>query len=179
MARARLFLAALPDPAAAAALAQLAERLGREIPGARLVRAERRHLTLLFLGEEPAGAACRELAAAAIEAIPRQVLRLGHLLALGPPAQPVLAIAGHAVPAALSAWRGRLRERLAAACPGIDTREPFLPHVTLARMRAGPAPGLPALAEPIELSVERVCLLRSVPGAARYEVLAERVLPAS
>src|SRR6266478_6212584 len=49
----RLFFALWPDPATRAAIAALARDVGRETDG-RAVAADNVHLTLIFLGEQPA-----------------------------------------------------------------------------------------------------------------------------
>ncbi|NRR29246.1 RNA 2',3'-cyclic phosphodiesterase [Oxalobacteraceae bacterium] len=123
----RLFFALWPDPATRAALARLQSLVpGRAVPAANL------HLTLAFLGRQPADLL------PVLDALPDSLDFAPLVLAidqLGYFAGPRIAWAGmREPPAALMDLQGRLMARLAeAGIAAADTHGVFRPHVTLAR----------------------------------------------
>jgi 2'-5' RNA ligase len=179
--RLRLFVALdLPapvlDPLSAWAGAAFAPH-----PDLRVVRPESLHVTLVFLGyqyerdvERIAAVAFAEplppleLRAVDVEGVPRSRPRL-FALALSDPGD------------ALTAWQGRLSERLAEARFYEPEKRPFWPHVTLARAKRGVkvARGLEVPALPGELrepfAPGDLILYRSTlrPSGAVYEPLAK------
>lgn len=187
MAAARLFVALeLPPPAVAALVAWRDRALAQ--PGARdalrAVRRESLHVTLCFLGSLDERAVAPLAAAVAEEAA-----RAGAVggLALGAPLwlprrRPralALALTDHA--GALGRLQASLAERLADHGWYERERRPYLPHVTVARVRAGQRP--PRVALPPDpraaFAGAAVTLYRShlAPSGARYEPLARRLLP--
>jgi len=130
----RLFFA-LPCPAALGAeICAWRDRLslaGRPVPAANL------HITLAFLGAQPAQRLPQLLALG--EAIRGEAfcLRLGRLGELG---EGFTCLFPSPCPPALEALATRLREGLEALGLAIETR-PFVPHLTLLRhSRASPSP---------------------------------------
>ncbi len=175
--RARLFVALELPGAASEALARWGELTAAERPALRLVRGEGLHVTLCFLGshgidEVPRiGEACR----AAGGQGPVE-LSFGRAVCLPPRRPRVLAVALDDSGGALGTIQAKLAAALVAAGAYEPERRPFLPHVTVARVRAGagriradelPAP--PALA----FAGSAVTLYRSRlgGGGARYEPL--------
>ncbi len=176
--RARLFVAlALPEPAVCALVRWRAPLL-RALPALRAVPRDALHVTLCFLGwrpEEaiPPVAALVEDCARACGGVPG--------LALG---EPVWLPRGRprALALALRDERGRLgalQARIVAALAGGGWHEPearpFLPHVTVARVRAGervPRSAAPP-APPLAFDGAAVVLHRSRldRAGARYEAL--------
>jgi RNA 2',3'-cyclic 3'-phosphodiesterase len=149
----------------------------------RLLDPETLHLTLCFLGEQPAGA---------IDAIAQSVagawrdpvgeLSLGAPLWLPPRHPRALAVELHDdAEGGLEHLRDTLAAALAAASDFRVERRRFRPHVTVARMRSGDAPrerGLPPtpqrLFEPVALVLYRSWL---GPAEASYEALARCAPP--
>ena len=164
--KARLFLALWPRPAVRAAMAQYCATWQWPKKAA-LVRVEKLHLTLHFIGDVERGRLpeLREQLKASFEAFD---LQFGipevwpHGLAVLRP---------HAAPAALLRLQAVLGERLKGLALPVDGRE-FQPHVTLAR-RAGEAVP-PAQSAAIEWHVDRYALVESGFDAKRtYTVLAD------
>jgi 2'-5' RNA ligase len=163
--RLRIFLALeLPDEVAD----ELAAWRGRHLPGLRAVPGF--HVTLAFLGSRPRGdldgilAVLREEAAASgrplLEPVRYRETRSVAMLVLDDRAGEAAALADR--------LQGRL-ERL-----GVYRREtrPWLPHVTVARIRERPglAPPLPETGA-FAPSAAAAFLSRLHPSGARYEVL--------
>ena len=150
----------------------------------RWVRPEQLHLTLQFLGEQPASAV--EPLAAALRAVaahhPPLRLRSGGLGAFPGWRRPrvlVLHVDGGPELADLAA---AVRAAGAAACPGDRPDDkPWRPHLTLARFRGrADASLVAALREwrpepPPDTAVDRIVLVESRlgPGGARYRDVAE------
>ena len=168
--RLRLFFG-LPLPAAtAAALAAWAAGALRGLPGVRLLREEQLHVTLVFLGSRPA----RELPVleaaldGSVAGLVRPVLEPLRYRETERVAMLVLDDQGGRagmVQAALS-------ERLAALGAHEPERRPWLPHVTVARVRGRPRarPALPALGR---FSPSEAALYNSLlrPGGAQYRIV--------
>jgi len=151
--------------------------LVRELDGLRAVAPDALHVTLCFLGWQPqeAIAPLRELVeecAAASGGVAG--LALGEPLWLPRRRPRVLAVALEDRHGALGALQERVVERLAAAGRHDPEARPYLPHVTVARVRSGTRPG-DALAAPPPLAFDgaAVTLYRSrlQPSGARYEPL--------
>jgi 2'-5' RNA ligase len=175
--QARLFVALELPEAARDALSQWSAQLLAAREGVRAVGAVGLHATLCFLGSrdigelEEIGVACQVVAGAGAVA-----LSLGPPLCLPPRRPRVLAVTLQDPDGVLAAIQAALSSALASASLYAPERRPFLPHVTVARVRAGreriraaelPAP--PALA----FTASAVTLYRSRlgPGGARYESL--------
>ncbi len=104
--------------------------------GLRWVRAEHLHLTLRFIGEVPAPMAAHVVAACRDPlAIPPFDIRFGGLAWLPPGGAPrVLMLPVAEGLDALRELKAAVEGRLPAGVPPDDAR-PFLPHLTLARVR--------------------------------------------
>lgn len=185
MATARLFVALdLPQAAVEALLAWRAPLLrgGEQASGPAVLRAvapAALHVTLCFLGATPEteiaplGAA---VAACAAEAAGAPELALGAALWLPRRRPRVLAVALEDRRGELAALQAGLAAQLAAGGWYDAQARPFLPHVTVARVRGGaraardPAPPPP---EPLVFDAAAVTLYRSRlhPDGARYEPL--------
>lgn len=174
--RARLFVALELPAEVTAALKQWRKTVLGAMPGLRPVPAGAMHVTLCFLGsraiEEVASIAA---ACAAVAQLAPPGLTLGEAIWL-PPRRP------RAVAVTIADARGelaRVQGSLAATLHDAGWYEleerPFLPHVTVARVRRGvrvsvaelPAP------DPIGLDGARLTLFRShmERGGVRYEAL--------
>ncbi len=175
--RARLFVALdLPAPARET-LARWRGKAAGDDPALRATAPDALHVTLCFLGWrsteeiEAIAAAC---AAALADATSCQ-LSLGEGLWLPQRRPRVLAMALKDRTAALVAIQTALSEALSAGGWYAPEDRPFLPHVTVARVRGrghvrpSPLPETPQLS----FSAQTVTLYRSRPGAggARYEAL--------
>jgi 2'-5' RNA ligase len=169
--------------------AELPERVREELAGwtraavgrgeqPRRLGTDTMHLTLCFLGEQPASAVA-PIAAALGGAL--ELLAAVDELYVGapawlPPRRPrVLAVEVGDPSGALGALQRALVEELAAALSWDPPRQRFRPHVTVARMRAGSQrarelPPTPAL----RFAPAAATLFRSTlePDGARYEGLA-------
>ncbi|MDQ6607799.1 MAG: RNA 2',3'-cyclic phosphodiesterase [Actinomycetota bacterium] len=179
--RARLFVALQLPGSARDALSQWGALVLAARPGVRALSAVGLHATLCFLGArdidelEEIAAACEGVAGAGAVA-----LSLGPALGLPPRRPRVVAVTLQDPEGTLAAIQATLSAVLAAASVYEPERRPFLPHVTVARVRAGaeriraaelPAP--PAL----PFTASAVTLYRSRLGSAgaRYEGL--RTIP--
>jgi 2'-5' RNA ligase len=134
------------------------------------------HVTLCFLGYQPLERidALSELVAA--RAAPEEELALGEPLWLPPRRPGVLAICVEDESGALASLQADVSDALVALDAYEPEKRPFLPHVTVARVRRGRRvrPGrLPAPA-PLRFRAPALVLYRSRPGpgGARYEPLA-------
>jgi 2'-5' RNA ligase len=168
----RLFVAIYPPPEiAAAALDAIA---AMELPPHRLTPAEQAHVTLQFIGDTPA----KELDAT-LESVRRAASGIGafalapqRYITLPDRGRPRLIALETDAPARVVELHRRLAHRLAQS-PRRDPADRFLPHLTLARFRPGPARRIEAPAELPGFSVERVRVMRSVlrsEGAEHREV---------
>jgi 2'-5' RNA ligase len=150
-------------------------------PPLRVVDPELLHMTLCFLGNRPTGEI--EAIAAALDSCagPAGEVSLGAPLWLPPRRPRTLAVEVHDGPGKeLAALQAELLDALKGACALEPERRRFRPHITVARLRAGAAPGerrlpaTPALSfAPAELVLYRSWLS---PAGAGYEALASRSL---
>jgi 2'-5' RNA ligase len=174
----RLFIAAEPPPQIRAELAGWARgALGRGTQ-ARCLDVSSLHLTLCFLGTQPASVvgevedslgAVRELAAAL------GPLRTGAPVWLPPRRPRVLAVEVSDSDGALAALHGALCSELERAIGWAAPRQRFRPHVTVARMRPGAEPArMLAPTPPSEFAPTAVTLFQSTlePSGAHYAPLA-------
>ena len=165
----RLFLALWPDPSTRTGLAALQQSVhGRRVHPADL------HLTLAFLGQQPAAAlpALKDmLAHLPSGTIPLTLDRAGYF------ARNRIAWAGtHSTPPALLELYRRVKEGLAAH--GIRWKEDgraYRPHITLARDASAP---LDMVFAPIIWHAREVTLVMSEPrgDGTRYRIIASRRL---
>lgn len=165
----RLFYALWPDEATRSALVKLQAPLR-----GRMTDAQDLHLTLVFLGAQPAAllptlqALMAELPAAAI------TLRVDYL---GYFAKPGILWAGsHSPPEDLVTLHHGLLRALARHNIIVDHGARFTPHITLAR-DAIAAPAVPDIT-PIIWRADHIALVQSTTGgtASRYRLLASRPL---
>lgn len=165
----RLFFALWPDDATRTALLHLQSSMrGRLIPYSNL------HLTLAFLGQQPAAllAQLKDVLThlSSSSAILLILDRVGYF-----PRNRVAWAGMHHVPAELLALQRELAEALQQRGIGFDQQQAFKPHLTLARDAAMP-PDLTFT--PIPWRAEHLALVQSVTKAegAVYEVIASRSL---
>jgi 2'-5' RNA ligase len=128
----RLFFALWPDPATRAAIAALARDVGRET-GGRAVTPENVHLTLVFLGEQPAEIVPKLCASAAAVELSAFRLALDEVDCWRKTG--IAWLGASETPAALAALHGGLARALASLGIALEAR-PFAPHLTLARRAA-------------------------------------------
>jgi RNA 2',3'-cyclic 3'-phosphodiesterase len=154
---------------------RLATRRGG--PPLRLLEPEALHLTMCFLGNRPMGEI--EAIEAAMDSCVGWIgeVSLGAPLWLPPGRPRTLAVEVHH-DGRLAELQGELVGALAGACGFEPERRRFRPHITVARMRAGAAPGgrrLPATPA-LTFAPEALVLYRSwlSPKGASYEALARR-----
>jgi len=163
----RLFFALWPDPATRAVIGAVAQDVAAEA-GGRAVNASNIHLTLAFLGDQPATSLpmLRALAAA-VELVPFQLALddIGCFRKSG-----VAWLGASMTPSGLASLRDRLAHALGDSGIALDTR-PFAPHLTLAR-HITVAVGR-RLAQPILWAAASFALVSSktLPEGARYRVL--------
>lgn len=174
----RLFIAAEPPAAVCDELVAWARRAAGRSTHMRRLEADALHLTLCFLGEQPAAfvseieavlTAATELAAAVDE------LHIGAPAWLPPRRPRVLAVEVGDPGGSLRDLHAALAHDLAEAIGWEPPRQRFRPHITLARMRPGDErarelPPTPSLS----FRPAAVTLLRSDldPAGARYTPLA-------
>lgn len=170
----RLFLGLFPPPEVRARLGALAEAAQAHCGGRRMPD-DSLHLTLAFLGDQPA-----ERTEALGDWLRHQAIPPGHwrLDRWGHFRRPGIVWIGSARPTpALEALQGELWAGLEAL--GIGGRpERFVPHITLLRKAARPpGPDLPRIA--ISWVYTRVELIQSVitQQGSHYRTLARTVLP--
>ncbi|MDP8924766.1 MAG: RNA 2',3'-cyclic phosphodiesterase [Chloroflexota bacterium] len=173
---------------------QGAEEVARRLQAAhgngyRWVRPELYHVTVVFLGEQPAdrlGSITDAMRAAVAEASSFE-LRLGDLSGFGADVARALILAVADPSGGLHALRARLDRELVERRIPFD-RKPLSPHVTLGRARvqrrgerrdrARPGQVAPTSRVPRPdvgpLRVDRIALVRSdlLPGGPRYEAVA-------
>ena len=180
---ARLFAAVDPPAAARAEIAGWARRalpvLGAVPGGVRPVAAAQLHVTLCFLGSQPAER-IDEIAAVVCEAAaPVGPLGVGAPVWL-PRRQPrALAIELHDETGALADLAGDLCRALGEAIGWTPESRRLRPHVTVARMRGGSVvPGALAATPAVSFEPEALTLYRSrlEPGGAVYQPLARVAL---
>lgn len=164
----RLFFALWPDDATRTALLQLQTPIrGRIIPYGNL------HLTLAFLGQQPAsliGIAKDILFHLRATPISLTLDRMGYF-----PRNRIAWIGAHEPPAELLQLHQELGEALRQANVTFDSAQTFKPHITLARDASLP----PDISfTPIPWQADHVALVQSVTNAegARYQVIASRSL---
>ncbi len=138
-----------------------------ELKGVHWVRAESIHLTLRFLGEiaETRTAELLERAGEVLDRV-RPFEAVARMARYFPSARrPRVLILGVEPRAAFVGLARAVDEACVKAGFPSDERS-FRPHVTLARLRGGPPPAIPALegAAPAEFSVREVVLFRSQLG---------------
>jgi len=168
----RLFFALQPDDAVRDALSSLALDVAAAARGRPIAR-DNLHLTLFFLGEQPAERAERLWSAANALDATACTLALDHIGTFR--GSGVAWIGSSARVDALFALQARLTDALATEGIAREDR-PWSPHVTLARsVRARFERPLDA---PIEWHVRRLALMLSETraGGARYRELGARVL---
>lgn len=163
----RLFFALWPDANTRAALARLQFMRGRKVPYENL------HITLAFLGQQPA--TLLPLLKDILAHLPRTeiVLTLDRLSYFN---RNRIAWAGmHQVPDALPELQQTLAQELVKHGIAFDNGKNFKPHVTLVR-EAQPPPD--TAFTPIVWQADHLALVQSVTLAEgpRYEVLASRWL---
>jgi 2'-5' RNA ligase len=161
----RLFTAIELTDAARAVIAGEQRALGRSGGQLRLVRPERMHLTLVFIGEV-ADASAAAIAEVMTDDIPVKPFRIG-LGGLGAfPARGAPRVLYLDVVTGMSAaidLHDKVSDGLARAGVGRDER-PFHPHLTLGRWRKSrpsDRPGVSARTEIASVEVDRVVLLQS------------------
>ncbi|NVD99761.1 RNA 2',3'-cyclic phosphodiesterase [Massilia sp. BJB1822] len=161
----KLFFALWPDAATRGALAALQSQVaGRATPPDKL------HLTLAFLGQQPAAALPPLLEI--LHALSVPPLRL-EIDCFGYFSKPRIAWAGmSAVPPALLELQDDLMRRLEAAGFSAATHGEFRPHVTLAR-EAKTAPPAGAAFAPVVWTAREVALVESLPSCL-YQPVASR-----
>jgi RNA 2',3'-cyclic 3'-phosphodiesterase len=170
----RAFVAAWPDAATRAALAELQQTMAPRLAPARPMQPRNLHLTLAFIGEIESSTAA--IVAAAIEvAVQGNVPLAWKIDRTGCFERARVVWAGAAATPSLAAAAERVRGCLDRLAVGYD-RKPFVPHVTLYRdarrfVAAGP------IDEPIDWHTELIalhaaardddgpCYRRVVPGA--------------
>lgn len=167
----RLFFALWPDDATRAELT----RLQIAIHG-RFIAYENLHLTLAFLGQQPA-ALLPELKEILSRLSPTAFTL--HLDRLGYFTRNRIAWAGmHDVPDALLTLQQELTQKLRQSGVSFNDQTGFRPHITLARDASLTAD---VEFEPIVWNVDEIALLQSesTPQGARYRLLASRALNAT
>lgn len=164
----RLFYALWPDGATRAALTQL--QIAME---GRLTRSDNFHLTLAFLGEQPASSL--PLLTAILSRLPSSLMRL-TIDRIGYFTEPHIAWAGmSSAPDALSLLKSALMLELDREHLAIKPKDEFIPHITLARnttvLEDFPFDAIPWMAN-------QIALVQSVPDreGVHYRVLASRML---
>jgi 2'-5' RNA ligase len=179
----RAFVAVVPPPAALAALVRAVEPLRAAYPsGVSWVPPERLHVTLAFLGDvtEPVADHVAAALAGAVPAVAPFEARVAGGGAFPRPARPCVLWAGVEAVALPSLARAARR---AARGAGVRLeRAPFVPHVTVARVRTAALDGPAAVAALDRVSgapwtVTEVVLMRSVLGPhPSYEPVARCAL---
>lgn len=164
----RLFFALWPDDTTRTALQQLQMPIqGRIIPYGNL------HLTLAFLGQQPASLVrtAKDILSH-LKTIPISLTldRMGYF-----PRNHIAWIGAHQPPAELLQLHQELTEALRHANVAFDSPQTFKPHITLARDATLP-PDINFT--PIPWRADHVVLVQSVTNAegAHYEVVASRSL---
>jgi 2'-5' RNA ligase len=164
----RLFYALWPDDATRTALMQVQTNFQ-----GRLTRYENLHITLAFLGEQPA-TLLPDLTDI-LERLPTSSIaltldRLGYF-----PKNRIAWVGMHDVPSTLIIVQRELAQALVQRNVSFDNRATFKPHITLAR-DAKPPPDV--IFAPIAWQARQVVLVESKaqPNGISYRVLASRAL---
>ena len=159
----RLFFALWPDEGLRHAIGNLVVSLPMS-RGARVVRPERFHLTVVFLGDfDPLS----DTVLAAIRSAAAAVRTEGFALSLDRydsfAGSRVGWLGPHSVPRALSDLHDALDAGMKSAGVPLNSSTPFVPHITIQRnvRTSAPAMDLP----PIEWKVREFVLITSVPGS--------------
>lgn len=166
----RLFFALWPDEAARTAMVRLQRCLGQP-PGARPVAPENLHLTMAFLGMQPAALLPDIKAILQRLTVPEMTLEVDFY---GCFSHPRIAWAGiRRPPPALAALHEALMGELKQCGIGHDKASAFRPHITL--MRNAECEG-GKVDEPFSWHAPQLALVHSVttPGGPIYTVLAQR-----
>lgn len=158
----RLFTALWPDPVVRAAIAQHQQAWAWP-PRAAVVKPERLHLTLHFLGEVPTQR-LPELAGGLHASFDPFTLELRHG-EVWPNGVAVLQPAR--VPEALALLHAAVGQAVAGLGVAVEGR-PYRPHVTLARRARGARPAQAQLTWRVDAGY---VLVQSLPGAGGYSVL--------
>jgi 2'-5' RNA ligase len=184
----RMFVAVVPPPPALAVLVAAVARLRDEHPGASWVAAERLHLTLAFLGDVGEDRLVRlgpGLAEAAGSVAPF-ALRVRGGGAFPRPQRPRVLWAGIDGDVDALARLARATRRAARAARIEVERAPYVPHVTVARVRRQPFAEGPAVVAALDAvvgepwTVTEVVLMSSTLGPKpSYEPLGRWALAAS
>jgi len=160
----KLFFALWPDEQVRLALA----RLQQEVHG-RLVARDKLHLTMAFLGQQPA--ATLPLLLDILHRVAMPAMRL-EVDCYGYFKRPRIAWAGmQAPPPALLAAQAELMEKLAAAGLPPSTHGEFKPHITLAREAEEAPPAFTGA--PVTWQVRELALVESLPDG-RYQPVSHR-----
>ena len=173
----RAFVAAVPPPGSLAALNSALEPLRRSGSGVTWVPEERQHVTLAFLGEVADPVPYGEVLAEAVRDVPSFALRLSGGGAFPRAARPRVLWAGVSGDVDTLSALARIARRRARALSIAVDRTKYVPHLTVARVRAADYDAAEALAaldavhgEP--WTVTDVVLMCSVPGPKpEYRVL--------
>jgi 2'-5' RNA ligase len=178
--RHRLFLALLPDADACARMRRIAEDLQARYALTHLIRQQRYHVTVHFLGDNTMlradQVAAAQHAAAAVVAAPFE-LAFDALANFGNRHDPACALRASTVPAAAQALWCDARDRLFRAGLGRELAPAFVPHVTLAH--TGRVHVEAARVEPVVLRVAEWVLVHAVSGRPDYAILDRWPLAAS
>lgn len=161
----RLFVALWPQASVRATLAACRDRIAWPA-GARPTPDDKLHLTLQFIGEQPAPALPR-LAEVLAAAVPAPLFELALAPLAHWPNGLVVLLAAQPAPPALGALHARLAGALQALGIEVERRR-LLPHVTLAR-NCSQRVELPA-PQPLRWPVDGFALVQSAPGG-RYRVV--------
>ena len=166
----RLFFALWPDESARAALVRLQRGLVQP-PGARPVAPDNLHLTMAFLGMQPAALLPQIEAILDRMAVPAMTLEVDRY---GCFQRSRIAWAGiRRPPPALAALHEALMDELRQCGIGHDKASAFRPHITLQRNAVCESG---AVAEPLRWHAPQLALVHSTttPGGPIYRVLAQR-----
>lgn len=163
----RLFYALWPDAATRKALEKWQPALkGRLVPPYNL------HITLAFLGNQPAS--LLPILRTILNRLEAPALKL-KLDQLGHFARNRVAWAGMTfIPPELLQLHAALISELKENCIRHDERPQFVPHLTLARNAARPAET--AVAPPVEWTADHIALVYSPMNGSPYQVLASKRL---
>lgn len=168
----RLFFAVRPDADAASRIADLARTLRRELGlRGKVLRTERLHVTLYFLGDHaglPQSLVTQAGAAAAGVAMPVFDVVFDTVLSFARRRHRPIVLSGDAGLASLRSLRQALDEKVRAAELDVRERSTFTPHITLLYDDRGVAP---RAVEPIAWTVRELVLIHSLVGRGEHRVL--------
>lgn len=160
----RLFFALWPDEALRHAIRNLVVTLPMP-PGARLMRPERYHLTVAFLGDfDPLPESLLTTIRSAAESVRAECfeLSLDHVDRFA--GSRVGWLGPGSVPGALTALHDALEAALRSARVPLMSTTPFVPHVTIQRNVRTTAPAMAV--PPLPWTVRDFVLVQSTPGSA-------------